>query len=207
MEINVEKVEKKTAVKETKEFKFFKKITALPYLLVLLALLMPLANVSCSLNESQAKPILEASVYDLAVGVDLDKSLTPEASKQLHGMIDKNKATKEKFLAMMPGFPKMNAMPYLWGIAVAVFLAAMFAFVTPLGSLTMGILAMFSMWAFLAQLGALASSLGIPMLSVDPGVGIYAASVLILIGAAMNLAAIIRPVVEEFKAKKVDCRK
>lgn len=203
MEINVEKIEKKNSVKETKEFKFFRKISALPYLLVLLAMLMPLANVSCSLNETQTKPVLEVSVYDLAVGVDLDKSLTPEAAKQLHNMVDKNKATQEKFLSIMPDFPKMGAMPYLWGIAIAVLLAAVFAFVTPLGSLTMGMLGMFSMWAFLSQLGALGSSLGIPMLSVDPGVGIYASSALILVGTAMNLASIIRPMVEEFKAKKV----
>lgn len=202
MENKVEKIEKKISVKESKEFKFFKKISALPYLLVLLAMLMPMANVSCSLNETQTKPILEVSIYDLAMGVDLDKSLAPNAAKQLHGMVDKNQATKDKFLAMMPDFPKMNAMPYLWGISAAVLLAALFAFVTPLGSLTMGMLAMFSMWAFLSQLGALSASLGIPMLSVDPGVGIYAASALILIGTAMNLASIIRPMVEEFKAKK-----
>lgn len=209
MENNVENLEKKSLVKNSKEFRFFKKITALPYLLVLLAMLMPMANVSCSFDETKTKPILEVSVYDLATGVDLDESLDSSAAKQLHGMIDKNKATKAKFLAMMPDFPKMSAMPYLWGIAVAVFLAAVFAFVTPLGSLTMGILAMFSLWAFLSQLGALSASLGIPMLSVNPGVGIYAASVLILIGTAMNLAAIIRPMIEEFKAKKktVDGRK
>lgn len=202
MENNVERIEKKNDIKNSKEFKFFKKITALPYLLVLLALLMPMANVSCSLNDTKAKPILEVSVYDLATGVNLDASLDSSAARQLHGMIDKNKATQDKFLAIMPDFPKMSSMPYLWGIAAAVLLAAVFAFVTPLGSLTMGMLAMFSMWAFLSQLGALSASLGIPMLSVDPGVGIYAASALILIGTAMNLASIIRPMVEEFKAKK-----
>jgi hypothetical protein len=40
------------------------------------------------------------------------------------------------------------------------------------------------------------------MLKVDPGVGIYAASALILIGSAMNLAVIIRPIVEEVKARR-----
>ena len=202
MESKVEKKQSENSLKDSKEFKFFKKLAAVPYLLVLLALLMPLANVSCSLDESKTKPILEASVYELATGIDLDKALAPDASKQLHNMIDKNEATQKKLTAVMPNFPKMEPMTYLWGIAIAVLLAAAFAFISPLGSLTMGMLAMFSLWAMLMQLGGLCSSLGIPMLKVDPGVGIYAASALILIGSAMNLAVIIRPIVEEVKAKR-----
>jgi hypothetical protein len=156
---------------------------------------------------SRKKPILEASVYELATGIDLDKALAPDASKQLHNMIDKNEATQKKLTAVMPNFPKMEPMTYLWGIAIAVLLAAAFAFISPLGSLTMGMLAMFSLWAMLMQLGGLCSSLGIPMLKVDPGVGIYAASALILIGSAMNLAVIIRPIVEGVRAKRIAKKK
>ena len=203
MESNVENKQEGTSLKDSREFNFFKKITAIPYLLVLLALLMPLANVSCTFEESQSKPIMEASVYDLALGVNLDQALAPDASKQLHNMIDKNEATQKKLTSVMPDFPKMEPMRYLWGIAIAVVLAAAFAFISPLGSLTMGMLAMFSLWAMLMQLGGLCSSIGIPMLKVDPGVGIYAASALVLIGSAMNLAVIIRPIVEEFKRKRV----
>ena len=202
MESKVDNKQEKKSLKDSKEFSFFRKIIAVPYLLVLLALLMPLANVSCSFDEAQSKPILEASVYDLALGVNLDEALAPDASKQLHNMIDKNEATQKKLTSVMPNFPKMEPMSYLWGIAIAVLLAAAFAFISPLGSLTMGMLAMFSLWAMLMQLGGLCSAMGIPMLKVDPGVGIYAASALILIGSAMNLAVIIRPIVEEFRAKK-----
>lgn len=202
MESKVEKKQDAKPLNESREFKFFKKIIAAPYLLVLLALLMPLANVSCTFDEAQSKPILEASVYDLAMGVNLDEALVPDASKQLHNMIDKNEATQKKLTAIMPNFPKMEPMNYLWGIAIALLLAAVFAFISPLGSLTMGMLAMFSLWAMLMQLGELCSAMGIPMLKVDPGVGIYAASALILIGTAMNLAVIVRPIVEEFRAKK-----
>lgn len=198
----MEKKQGENSLKDSKEFSFFKKIIAVPYLLVLLALLMPLANVSCSFDETQSKPILEASVYDLALGVNLDEALAPDASKQLHNMIDKNEATQKKLTAVMPNFPKMEPMTYLWGIAIAVLLAAAFAFISPLGSLTMGMLAMFSLWAMLMQLGGLCSAMGIPMLKVDPGVGIYAASALILIGSAMNLAVIIRPIVEEVKTRR-----
>ena len=202
MESKVEKKQDAKPLNESREFKFFKKIIAAPYLLVLLALLMPLANVSCTFDEAQSKPILEASVYDLAMGVNLDEALVPDASKQLHNMIDKNEVTQKKLTAIMPNFPKMEPMNYLWGIAIALLLAAVFAFISPLGSLTMGMLAMFSLWAMLMQLGKLCSAMGIPMLKVDPGVGIYAASALILIGTAMNLAVIVRPIVEEVKARR-----
>ncbi|MBO7412201.1 MAG: hypothetical protein J6U20_00860 [Fibrobacter sp.] len=202
MESKVEKNQEAKTLNDSREFKFFKKITAIPYLLVLLALLMPLANVSCTFEESHSKPIMEASIYDLATGVNLDEALAPDASKQLHNMIDKNEATQKKLTSVMPNFPTMEPMRYLWGIAIAVLLAAAFTFVSPLGSLTMGMLAMFSLWAMLMQLDGLCSAIGIPMLRVDPGVGIYAASALILIGSAMNLAVIIRPIVEEFRAKK-----
>lgn len=194
-------------VTESREFKLFKKITALPYLLVLLALLMPLANVSCSFNDSDTKPVLEANIYSFAVGLDLDKSLSPKASEMLHNMVDKNQATKNKLLAVMPDFPKMQSMPYLWGIVLAVILAALFAFVTPLGSLTMGMLGMFSLWAFLLQVDKISAAFGIPMLKVGPGVGIYAASTLVIIGTAMNLASIIRPIVVEIKRRKAASKK
>ena len=45
-----------------KEKSLFKKLTAIPYLLVLLALLMPLANVSCSAKDG-GKPIAEMTIY------------------------------------------------------------------------------------------------------------------------------------------------
>lgn len=198
MENKVEKV----IEKDCKELKFFKKITALPYLLVLLALLMPLANVSCSVSDSEPKSILDVSLYDAAIGVNLDESLDSSAAVKLHDLIDKNKATQTKLHSVIPNFPKMEPMPFLWGICIAVLLAAVFALFTPLGSLTMGMLAMFSSWAFLTQLAHICDAFGLPILKLEPGIGIYAASTLILIGTAMNLASIIRPIVAEFKAKK-----
>lgn len=192
----------KVIEKDCKELKFFKKITALPYLLVLLALLMPLANVSCSVTDTEPKTILNVSLYDAAMGVNLDESLDSSAAVKLHDLMDKNKATQTKLQSVIPNFPKMDSMPFLWGICIAVLLAAVFAFITPLGSLTMGMLAMFSMWAFLAQLGHMCEAFGLPILKLNPGVGIYAASTLILIGTAMNLASMIRPIVAAIKAKK-----
>ena len=53
--------------KSSKEMSLFKKLTALPYLLVFLALLMPLANVSCSVKED-SKQIAEATFYQIASG-------------------------------------------------------------------------------------------------------------------------------------------
>ena len=75
--------------KSSKEMSLFKKLTALPYLLVFLALLMPLANVSCSVKED-SKPIAEATFYQIASGVDLEKSLSDAALGQMHRMVKEN---------------------------------------------------------------------------------------------------------------------
>ena len=63
-------------------------------------------------------------------------------------------------------------------------------------------LSMFSLWAVLSQIGALCNAIGMNVLRVDPGVGIYCASVLILIGTAMNLACIARPIIDDLRAKR-----
>ena len=55
--------------------KLFKKLTAIPYLLVLLALLMPMANVSCNDEVVVAEP----SLYKVAMGMDLEKELQEPA--------------------------------------------------------------------------------------------------------------------------------
>ena len=113
-----------------------------------------------------------------------------------------NPKALDRFRTSMPEFPKLQPMPVLFGIVAALVLAAVFAWFTPLGSLTLGILAMCAWWALLAQMGSICANIGMQVLQVEPGHGIYAASVLILIGTAMNLAAIIRPIVVEVKAKR-----
>ena len=66
----------------------------------------------------------------------------------------------------------------------------------------MGMLSMVSLWAFVAQMGKLCGMLGMNVLSVDPATGVYCASTLILIGTAMNMAVIARPIVDDLRARR-----
>jgi hypothetical protein len=190
-------------VKGAREMRLFKKLTAIPYLLVIFALLMPLANVSCA----DEKVIAEPSLYDLAMGLDLEQELKEPALGVLKKMQVGNSASLEKFKTAMPNFPKLDPVPFLYAILVGAVLAGLFAWITPLGSITVGMLTMVAMWFFLSRLGQLNAGLGIPLLKVEPGVGIHAATFMILIGTAMNLASIIRPIVDEIKAKRAAKKK
>ena len=183
--------------------KLFKKLTAIPYLLVLLALLMPMANVSCNDEVVVAEP----SLYKVAMGMDLEKELQEPALGILKKMQNGNPTAMEKFRQTMPDFPKMQPVPFLYAILIGAALAGFFAWITPLGSIAVGMLTMVSMWFFLAQLGRLNAALGVPLLKVEPGVGIQAASLMIIIGTAMNLASIIRPIVDEFREKRAAKKK
>lgn len=187
--------------KSSKEMSLFKKLTALPYLLVFLALLMPLANVSCSVKEND-KPIAEATFYQIASGVNLDKSLNDPALGQLHRIVKENPKTLDRFKMQIPNFPRMEPVKHLYGILAAIFLAALFSWFVPLASTVMGLLSMVSLWSLLMKLSQLGNELGIPLLKVEAGVGLYCASFLILIGTAMNIATMVRPVVSARRARK-----
>ncbi|MBQ3840281.1 MAG: hypothetical protein II819_10190 [Fibrobacter sp.] len=186
-----------------KFFRLFQRLVGLPYLLAILGLLMPLASVSCT-----EQVIAEPSMYEIALGLDLGTELKEPATSLLKKMEEGNPRSIERFKDFIPNFPKMEPMLHLFGIAAALFLAAVFALLAPLGyyaslgSLALGMLSMFSLWAVLSQIGALCNAIGMNVLRVDPGVGIYCASVLILIGTAMNLACIARPIVDDLRAKR-----
>ena len=185
----------------SKEMKLFKKLTALPYLLVLLALLMPLANVSCSAKDD-SKPIAQMTFYQIASGVNLDESISEPALGQMHRMIKENPKILDHFKTQMPNYPKMEPVHHLYGIVAAVVLAAVFAWLVPLASTVMGLLSMVSLWSLLMKLSHLSETLGIPLLKIEAGVGLYCASFLILIGTAMNLATLVRPMVVARRERK-----
>ena len=186
-----------------KRFRFFQKLVGLPYLLALLGLLMPMANVSCT-----EQVIAEPTMYEIALGYDLSTELKEPASGLLKKMEEGNPRSIERFKDFIPNFPKMEPTYHLFGIVGALVIAAIFAFIAPfgyyasLGSLAMGMLSMFSLWAVLSQIGGLCNSIGMNVLKVEPGVGLYCADTLILIGTAMNLACIARPIVDDLRAKR-----
>lgn len=195
-------VEKKT-IKGAKEMRLFKKLTAIPYLLVIFALMMPFANVSCSEDVVVAEPTL----YQVAAGLDLEQELKEPVLGIMKKMESGNPTAMQKFRQTMPNFPKMEPLPFLYAIVAGAVLAGLFAWISPLGSIAMGMLTFVSMWFFLSKLGQVNSAMGIPLLHVDPGPGIHAASFMILIGTAMNLASIIRPIVDEIKARRAAKKK
>lgn len=195
-------VEKKT-IKGAKEMRLFKKLTAIPYLLVIFALMMPFANVSCSEDVVVAEPTL----YQVAAGLDLEQELKEPALGIMKKMESGNPTAMQKFRQTMPNFPKMEPLPFLYAIVAGAVLAGLFAWISPLGSIAMGMLTFVSMWFFLSKLGQVNSAMGIPLLHVDPGPGIHASSFMILIGTAMNLASIIRPIVDEIKARRAAKKK
>lgn len=188
---------------QDKRFRLFQRLVCAPYLLALLGLLMPVATVSCT-----EKVIAEPSVYEIATGFDLSTELKDPAVGLLKKMEVGNPKSMEHLKKTIPSFPKMEPMYQLFGIVAALVLAAVFALLAPygyyasLGSLAMGMLAMVSLWVLLSQIGAMCNSFGVQVLQVDPGAGIYCASALILIGTAMNMASIARPIIDEFKAKR-----
>lgn len=184
-------------VKPGKEMRLFKKLTAIPYLLVVLTLLMPLATVSCN----DDKVIAEPNVYELASGLDLKEALQEPARGMIVKMETNNPKALERFRTTMPNFPKMEPMPSLYVLVLGAIIAAVFALFTPLGSIAVGMLTMVSMGAFLAQLSKISAAVGVPMLKVEPGIGLSAATVLIFIGTAMNLATIARPIVDELRRR------
>lgn len=194
---------KEAPVKGAREMRLFKRLTAIPYLLVIVALLLPLANVSCAEKDVVAEP----NLYELAMGIDLEQELKEPALGILKKMETGNPTAMEKFRQTMPHFPKMEPVPFLYAIVVGAVIAGLFAWLTPLGSITMGMLTMVSMWFFLSRLAQINSAMGVPLLKVEPGPGIHAASFLILIGTAMNIASIVRPIIEEIKAKRAAKKK
>lgn len=185
------------------KFKFFQRLVAAPYLLALLGLLLPMMNVSCT-----DQIIAEPTFYEVANGVNLETSLKEPALTYLKKIQTGNPKALDKLKEIALDFPHLKPIPHLYALVGALVLAAIFALMSPmglfasLGSLFMGILSMVALWALLLQMGQICNSLGMQVLQVEPGVGIYCASALIIIGTAMNLASIVRPIVVEIRARK-----
>ena len=189
-------------------FKFFQRLVATPYLLALLGFFLPLFNVSCA-----ERVIAEPTFYEIANGLDLEQTLKEPALGYVKKMETGNPKAIDKFKETMPDFPRIQPFYVLYGIVAALVLAAVFALIAPfgyyasLGSLALGMMSMFALWAFLAQMGRICGAMGMNVLSVDPASGIYCVSALILIGTAMNLACIVRPIVDEVRAKRAAKKK
>ena len=208
---------------EKKVMRFMKRLTAIPYLLVFLALIMPLATVSCTganlvpppkahsadsaavqtvpQVEMKETVLLEANLYQFIGGINLEKQLTEKGLLQLKKIEGGPMGAALK--ANSPEYPKMPGIAAFGAILLGVLLSALFAQFTAVGSIAMGMLTWVSLWGALSMIGKnIENLLGAPIIKVEPGVGVYAATFMIFFGVAMNFASIIRPIVMELKARR-----
>ncbi|MCI6874429.1 hypothetical protein [Hallerella sp.] len=146
-----------------------------------MAFLFPLVNVSCS-----EKVVAEPNVYEFISGVTPETVLDEETSKAVNEMKEKDPRVKAFF--EQPIKTSRAIIP----VAVAVALAAACAFITPVGSLAMALAAFASLWVFIYNLSATVVRQHYDFLTVEPAVGAYCISFLLVIGIAMDLAVIIK---------------
>jgi len=176
-----------------KPFKVFQKLVAAPYLLALLGLLMPMMTISCS-----DKVISEPTFYEMAGGLDLKQSLQEPAASYLTRLEEGNPKALEKFRETSPDFPVLAKMPQLYGVALALVIAAIFALMDSEGvfasggSIIMGVMSLILLWIVVLQVKQEFASMGLQLISIQPGAGLYCASTLIVIGTAMNITCIVR---------------
>jgi hypothetical protein len=166
----------------------FQKWISLPFALALVAFLFPLFTFSCS-----EKVIAEPNGYELALGVDLEKELGEEEQTIVNNMKAENPKAFEKNPL------KLESMPVLYGIFAAILVAGGFAFVSPVGSLVLGVASLTGLWFFIYRFMDLVEKSQFGFIVVAPHVGAYCVSMLLIIGIAMSLAFLIRPIIRKNK--------
>jgi hypothetical protein len=90
-------------------------------------------------------------------------------------------------------------MPVLYGIFAAILVAGGFAFVSPVGSLVLGAASLTGLWFFIYRFMDLVEKSQFGFIVVAPHVGAYCVSMLLIIGIAMSLAFLIRPIIRKNK--------
>ena len=163
------------------DLKLFQKLCSFPFLLILLAFLFPLVYVSCS-----EKVVADPNLYQLVAGVTPESFLEGKEKSAVEEMKKKEPRVQEFF--EQPIQTSQAVIPILG----AVILGAIFAFVTPLGSLAMALAAFVSLWVFIHNFTLIVISQHYDFLTVEPAVGAYCISFLLAIAIAMNLTVIIK---------------
>lgn len=164
----------------------FQKWISLPFALALLGFFFPLLTFSCS-----EKVIAEPNAYELALGVDLNNELGEEEQK----IVEKMKTENPKAFENNP--LKLQSMPVLYGIFVAIFVAGVFAFISPVGSLVLGIASLTGLWFFIYRIMDLVEKSPYNFIQIAPHIGAYCVSMLLIIGIAISLAFLIRPLLHK----------
>lgn len=172
------------------DLKLFQRLAAFPYLLIFVAFLFPLINVSCSESEvSVANPNAYALLVQETPEEFLESSFIPKLQE-----MKSNEPQMKEFLEQPLGNLRTVVVP----IFLAAALACVFAFFSPAASLAMGLAAFVSLWVFVYKISVTVQMEHYDFLAVSPGVGTYCATFLLAIGIAMNLTVIIK----EFRKSK-----
>lgn len=155
------------------------RIAGIPYLLVLLALVLPLFTVTCS-----DVPIAEFNAYEITIGGDIRTSSVGSLD-QIAREIDSSYKKKSSHY---------DASPWVAGIFICVIAAAVFSFMneTVKAIVAAGITVLYIWITFLDGYFTCRnlSTDAMGLLSVSPGSGIYLSMVLIAIALIMNIIAL-----------------
>lgn len=172
--------------------KLFQKLTAFPFLLIFIAFLFPLVNISCS-----EKVVADPNIYELVSGVTPETLLDGKARDAVEDM-KKNEPQVKEFFEQ-----KLATKTIVIPILVAVVLAIVCAFWTPVGSLAFALAAFVSLWVFIYNLSVTIQTQHYDFLTVSPAVGAWCATFLLMIGIAMNLTIII----QNYRSKRQESKK
>ncbi len=173
--------------------RILQRLTAFPFLLIFLAFLFPLVNISCS-----EKVVADPNAYELISGVTPETFLGEKEKKVVEEM-KKNEPRISEFFEQ-----PVETTAVIVPVIVAVALAALCAFLSPVGSLAMALAAFVSLWVFIYNLSVTIQTEHYDFLMVKPAVGAYCITFLLIIGIAMNLTVIIRTAREKRQEQKTE---
>lgn len=177
---------------DPKKLVAFRRMTSLPFLCVFITFFLPFLVFSCSTvpgKSSEATKLASYSAYELAVGIKLSEFGTEKVRRNLETLTKQHPELGEQLKSLeKPSTP-------LHVVFLGIALAAIFAWFSPVASFIMGLCSFLSLWIYIEQITILVDKLGMKaFLFVDAAHGAYAASMLMIIGLAMNVASVVRGV-------------
>ncbi len=161
-----------------KSEKVLQRLVSFPYFLCFLLFLFPVLTVSCA-----EKVVFEPTAYQLVSGIDISSLQTED--RLLETWME-NAGTALNFEDIQ--------VKVFYLIFASILLAAVCAFLFPFGSFIFGFSALIGLWFFIHQASSYFVQIGLPVISVKAGLGAYAVSMMLLVGIATSLAAVIRQV-------------
>lgn len=155
------------------------RIAGIPYLLVLLALVLPLFTVTCS-----DAPVAEFNAYEITIGGDLRTSSLGSLDQLARNINPSYKKTSSRY----------EASPWVAGIFICVIAAAIFSFRNKtIHAIVAAAVTVLYIWLTFLDGYFMCRNLStdaMGLISVTPGSGVYLSMVLIAIALIMNIIAL-----------------